>query len=245
MDNSEVDSSLEKIFRKVEEESGRRAQDEAMDVLVDPVAEASGSTTRLRDRRRASVSISVFGQVHPSETSIGKGSNASMSTILSPLANAASKSAFYHPLMKPQSVDTLTSERSADDEIMSEDDHHHVTRMQTIAGRHNRILKTVDKVSALLSRNLSHSKRVQATTISIPPNGGDMVIGVSIEQAVEVDQDTSKRTTAYAEGSKHTLRSRASWLSMTGGASTGQGGLGRVFTQKFRRKSSANSDSVS
>lgn len=142
-------------------------------------------------------------------------------------------------------MDTLFSEQSADDDMHSEDDHHHVTRMQTIAGRHNRISKTVDKVSALLTRNLSHKQRRRATTISIPP-AKDMVIGVSVEQATveaETDKAMFKRATAYAGGSQHTLRKRSSWLSMPG--SIGQGRIGmktKAFTQKFRRKGRANSD---
>jgi len=222
----------------VEEESERRAQDR----YLAPATESSAFSTKFRDRRRGSLSISVFGQ--PSQTSIENTSNGSMSTLLSPLANAASRSQFYHSLANPKSMDSLISERSADDDIRSEDDYVLVTRMQTIAGRHNRILTTVDKVSALLSRKLSH-KRTRATSISIPP-AGDMVIGVSVEQATveaETDKATFKRATAYAGGTQHTLRKRTSWLSMPG--NIGQGGIGmktKAFTQKFRRKFRRNSD---
>lgn len=137
-------------------------------------------------------------------------------------------------------MDTLFSEHSIDDGILSEDDHHHVTRMQTIGGRHNRILKAVDKVSALLSRNPSHKRR-RATSIPIPP-AGDMIIGVSVEQATveTTDKATFKRATAYAGESQHTLRKKASWLSMRG-----EGGVGtktKAFTQKFKRKSGGSSD---
>lgn len=145
-------------------------------------------------------------------------------------------------------MDSLISEHHADDEIASGDDHHVTTRMQTIAGRHNPILKTVDKVSALLSRNMSHM-RARAATTSTPPVG-DMVIGVSIEQAtVEVETDYDHvigRATAYAEGSKQSLRSRPSWITVPD--ISRQRSLRmktNAFTQKFRRKSGVNSDIAS
>jgi len=142
--------------------------------------------------------------------------------------------------MQPKSVDSLISEHSVDDGNQTEDDQHHVTRIQTIAGRSNSLSKTIDKVSAVLSRNSTQRKRARrSSTLPLPVANADVVIGVQVESATveaDSDQDKSGYATVYAESSKRGLR-RASWFSMLG--STGSGSLATTakdFTQKFRRR---------
>ena len=139
-------------------------------------------------------------------------------------------------------MDTLISDHSVDDGNQTEDDQHHVTRIQTIAGRSNSVSKTINKVGALLSQNSTQRKRARrSTALSLPAVNADVVIGVRVERAtVETDSGENSKSeyaTVYAEGSKRALR-RASWFSMPG--TNGSGSIvmkAKNFTQKFKQRS--------
>ena len=234
--------------------------------LTEGAAAAAGpSTLPLKDKRRASVLMSVFGRVcyyipvcissrlikslrfKQSEASLANPDEINLPLSMSPLATAASKSAFYHSLvnvssisfscqcvtdshLQSQSVGTLSGRTNGHED----EDENHVTRMQTIAGRRSSISRTVDK---LLS-NTSRRKR----TLLLPVQNPNVEIGVSVEEEeapIEVEGN-AERAKAYADtGNVLRTRRSLSWRQNIPNA-LAPGSLvtrARGFTLKFRRKS--------
>ncbi|KAJ7590605.1 hypothetical protein C8J56DRAFT_1046860 [Mycena floridula] len=213
--------SLEKIFEQVEEESERRAQ---LQEYLRP--EQEDNTLRVKTRRRGSISISRFGQLSDSATS-EPGSGAS--SPLPGVSMLASQSAFYQSRIKNGSNHSLASRVSAHSgDEGHEEDAHHVTQIQQIAGR-----QSISKaVGGLLPRRLSRSQSANV----ISSGDGNMRIGISIQQATVENQHpavasvqataASPRSRASQQDLATSFSSKANWMAKAKG-----------FTQKFRRKS--------
>ena len=111
--------------------------------------------------------------------------------------------------------------------------------MQTIGGRSNSISKTIDKVGALLSRNLTQRKYARGSSIiPLPAANPGVVIDVRVERATveaDSDQDKSRYATVHADGFQPAIR-RASWFGMP--SSVGSGSIAmkaKGLTQKFKQ----------
>jgi hypothetical protein len=219
---------LEKIFQRVEEESERRAEQEAISKMLESSENGgSGSTLKTKESRRGSISISRLGQLPESWTE--KASNGPSTP--KRLSTTVSNLAFYQAEVKNGSVKSIASGRSAhlDEEAHKEEDHH-VTQVHQIAGRH-----TISKAMGnLLPRRLS-----RARSASVNANGdANVVIGVSVEEAtVESQLDIEgSRVIVHAPGNLRSQASQGSMVCSTSGTS-GWKSKAKVLSQKLRPKS--------
>ncbi|KAH7911386.1 hypothetical protein BJ138DRAFT_1113260 [Hygrophoropsis aurantiaca] len=208
---------LEEKFRLVEEASERRAREEQQRRDAEPVDYPSGPSNSHRRKKS------------PLEGETGNDTTASS------LATVASKSAFYHTLANPRSVESFISEGAeVDDDTYHQEDAHHVTQVERIAGR-----QTLPKsVGAILPRRLSRTQ-----SQNVLSSGNTVVIGVSVEEAT-IDTSHPRhegaRATAYATKSP-ALRNRASTLTFPSGQTSANGFMARAkgLAQKIRRISKA------
>jgi len=221
---------LEKIFQQVEEESERRAQEDLHNryAVAPEAAEKLKSSTfsKLRSRRRGSISITRFGELADevkAKSSQGPSTPSQMSSI-------ASQSPFYKAQITNDSNTSFASDASAHtDNIEAHTEDNHITHMHKIAGRQS-ISKTV---GGLLPRRLSRARSAHV----ISNADANVVIGVSVEAKVEATEDAGDTPAqVHAPGN---LRSQASKLSMPSLNPPPSGWISKAkgFTQKFRRKS--------
>ncbi|TFK45099.1 hypothetical protein BDQ12DRAFT_718206 [Crucibulum laeve] len=227
---------LERIFKKVEEESERRAREESFGSLTEvselgEKAESSATNTRTRTRRRGSISISRIGQLQLTDEDY-KSSQGPPTPKRVP--SIASHSPFYQAQIANDSIASFASGASglSNDNAHTEDDHH-VTQMEQIAGRQS-ISK---KVGSMLPRRLSRARSANV----IAAGDANMVIGVSVQEATvetpeDEDEDERSGASVHAPGG---LRYQASRMSMPGSVPPSKGSWvtrAKGFTQKFRRK---------
>ncbi|KAK7692016.1 hypothetical protein QCA50_005421 [Cerrena zonata] len=197
---------IEQIFARVEEESARRAQQEAEAEAVvatltpqeasesqDDVPNPLNTVSTVRQRRRGSVSVSRFGE--PTElspepiltTSTTPSNRASRSSSV-----VIQKATFYS--VQPQqhgSADSLASETASDPAKLVEDIHS--TKMATISGRQS-LSKAITR---RLSRARSRSKEVLITASNINTS---VVIDVAVTEAtVEVHHSDEEDEEARVE----------------------------------------------
>ncbi|CAL1711775.1 unnamed protein product [Somion occarium] len=226
---------IEQIFARVEEESARRAQQEAeqeeasshqeayeaQDNVPSPVA----TVAAIKQRRRGSVSVSRFGQ--PTEFSPEPIVATSTSPSTRPSRSSSiviQKATFYS--VQPHhhgSADSLASE-TADDPAKLIEDVHHSTQMATIAGRQS--------LSKAITRRLSRARTRSKDVLVTAGNNVDVVIDVAVTEAtVEVRHSADEvemyerpqSSAAVYSGSGTTLKSprsnpglrspeKASWM---------------------------------
>jgi len=240
--------SLEQIFRRVEEESHRRAQADDV-VLAAPGGERESKTRSidvLKARRRGSVSISRFGQLADALSS--KDSEAaSLSPPTSPtiITALAAQSTFYQSQLLSTSHDSLGSHASDTEGLHAEDDNH-VTQVHRIAPR-----QTFSRaVGSFIPRRLSRARSRPV----IEDLDGTLVIGVSVQAATATTVEESSSvhhphsTTVTAGGNSSlspTLNSKASKSSLRSVSSSTNWrpnnnnwvAKAKDFTKKLRRKS--------
>ncbi|RXW23171.1 hypothetical protein EST38_g2713 [Candolleomyces aberdarensis] len=232
---------LERIFRQVEEESERRAEEEQLRAVRMALAKVEDS--KVKTRRRGSISISRLGQfVTPEETSVPSPRDGSQ-TPSTPkrFSSLASSSPFYQSQLANASTSSIASGASAfsNDHAHAEDPDQ-VIQVQQIAPKQS-------IASKMIPRRLSRARPPMVTS-------GDPIIGVSV-------QETTVHSSAPSEeGGEHTpaarvtvtsvhagLRSQPSRASLTGTTSSNSSGgwvsRARGFTQKFRRKTKQDSQS--
>lgn len=127
-------------------------------------------------------------------------------------------------------MDSFASGPSEKNEESQLEDDHHVTQMQTIAGR-----QTLTK---RLSRRLS---RARSRSSVLPTGDTNLVIGVSVVEAtVETPStdNTPATPTTSAVVSSGSLQRKSSQISIGGSREPGNWiSKARDLTQKFRRKS--------
>ncbi|TRM69046.1 hypothetical protein BD626DRAFT_472726 [Schizophyllum amplum] len=229
--------SLEKLFQQLELESERRAKAEPR-VRDDPSSsevktmglrqEPSDSSLRTkRTRRRGSVSITRFGQLHDDYSSKATSPAASSKRLSAIMPER--EPPFYQTPIGSDSNASIASGASTD-----ASDEHHVTQMQQIMPRQNTISRAV---GGIIPRRLSRARSERV----MGPQDTNLVIGVSVSEATveataEEEADMDSRIVV-----QRTLRSQPSRLSMaeTTPASSGWVNKAKNFTSKFRRKSSA------
>lgn len=226
---------LERIFRQVEEESERRAEEEQLRAVRMALAKVEDS--KVKTRRRGSISISRLGQfVTPEETSVPTPRDGSQ-TPSTPkrFSSLASSSPFYQSQIANASTSSIASGASA-----FSNDHAHiedpdqVTQVQQIAPKQS-------IASKMIPRRLSRARPPMVTS-------GDPIIGVSVQETTvhssapsEEGGDSPTSVTRATVTSVHAgLRSQPSRASLSGTTSSGSSGgwvsRARGFTQKFRRK---------
>ncbi|EPQ55230.1 hypothetical protein GLOTRDRAFT_121456 [Gloeophyllum trabeum ATCC 11539] len=221
---------IEEIFKRVEEESEKRALEE-QSIQQNPQSRPSSSGAVGGRRRGGSVSISRFGE--PIEPSQGtESSNSSVTNPAARLSRIASKSNVYQSRLHTASSsrDSFASEHSAgphEEHAEDDEDDEHITRMQTITGR-----QTLTKaVGDILARKMSRSRSNSRSMITPSDTGTSaVVIGVSVQQATvqaandQDDPDAPSAVVLRGQRSRTSLRrNRDSWV--------------QKVTQKFRRKS--------
>ncbi|KAL1678279.1 hypothetical protein EV122DRAFT_212470 [Schizophyllum commune] len=234
--------SLERLFQQLELESERRAKGDYRfrndDIPTTPSSpevktmglrqEPSESSLRTkRNRRRGSVSITRFGQLHDDFSS--KANSPASPKRLSAIAPERDPP-FYQTPMGSTSNGSIASGASTD-----ASDEHHITQMQQIVPRQNTISRAV---GGMLPRRLSRARSERVIGNQQETN---LVIGVSVSEA-------TVEATAEEEGAMETrivvqrpLRNQPSRLSMAEStpASTGWVSKAKNFTSKFKRKSTA------
>ncbi|KAG7091195.1 hypothetical protein E1B28_010246 [Marasmius oreades] len=236
--------SLEKIFQRIEEESAQRAQESFLSVPITEDSSSSSNATTQRpagtpdgqthrsgkSRRRASISITRFGQMN---------SNSS-STIqpTSPLPGLASP--IYQTHLQTGSSDTLSSGQLSDEdnEDAHVEDDDHVTQVQRIAPRQSIVRSIGNAIPRRLSKARSRPIMTEGDMSS------NMVIGVSVQAAtVEVDEapdeeQPSTGAVVHAAGLLKNQKSKST-LNSVGGSGNGRGWIARAksFTNKLRRRS--------
>ncbi|KAJ7281460.1 hypothetical protein C8J57DRAFT_1500159 [Mycena rebaudengoi] len=224
-----VDEPLEKIFREVEEENERRAQEEMHDSVSSRITRVD-SSDNLKKRRRGSISISRFGQLSSSDHLSVDGSP---SAPLTPaLSDIASKTPFFQQQMRNGSQTSFASGGSAGEDAHEED--HHVTQMHTIGPR-----QSISRaVGGLLPRRLSRA-RSSVLPSAGESSGGNVVIGVSVQAATVETPENGElgATVIHAPGALRNQASKGSLTSNFGKKSWAL--IAKNFTKKFRRKSSA------
>ncbi|ESK97289.1 hypothetical protein Moror_17854 [Moniliophthora roreri MCA 2997] len=233
--------SLERIFQRLEQESERRAQNELLAVpAITSEDTSSGSTTsqsetisRSRTRRRASISITRFGQLD--SESLNSPSKPSSPTVMSAFAMP-----IYQARVESGSTDTLSSKHSEDDAHAHLEDDDHVTQVHRIAARQS-ISRAIGNV---IPRRLSRVRSRPVFTEGDTTNS--MVIGISVQAATmeipATEDDQPPSTVVSAAASLKGKSSKSSLRSDNGSGGGGGGGGGWVaraksFTNKLRRKS--------
>lgn len=258
--NAACPESLEQIFLRIEEEVERRAQNDQLSVptVADDASQTSATsrtseTTAIaserqqshknKARRRASISISRFGQIDSdSLDSPSKSSTPSNERIVSALA-----SPIYRARAERGSTDTLESGHLSEDDAQHVVDDEHVTQVHRIAPRQS-ISRAIGNV---LPRRLSRAR--SRPVLREGDMAGNMVIGISVQAATveasgnEVDEPplTSSVYATFAEAdrslqtkpSQSSLRSNVSPNSSGSGANSGWVARAKSFTNKLRRKS--------
>ncbi|CDO77587.1 hypothetical protein BN946_scf184936.g12 [Trametes cinnabarina] len=211
---------IEQIFQKVEEETERRAREQlqyeleeqarqsrvgspALASPVLPLAPAApvavsivgmGATTRERDRRRGSISVSRFGQIVAADGQDIANTSAVPSRTNSVIINAGNTGAFYQAQRYAGSADSFASSRSSSSARhprphprhahAHDEDLEQVTQMATIAGK----VSIGKAVGGIIARRLSMSRsRTRSRDILTSPTG--LVIGVSVEEATTEVED--------------------------------------------------------
>ncbi|KAF8627775.1 hypothetical protein AX17_006140 [Amanita inopinata Kibby_2008] len=228
---------LEELFRKVEEESKRRAELESqgIDSPSEPMLTDAANTQTNRSgssgerRRGGSISVTRFGQLVPS-------SKRNSQSSVGPLSPIASKLPFYQTQLANDSSDSFMSEsnqtENEDDPPIEEDQH--ITQVYTVTGRHS----FTKAMNEFLPRRLS--KSVSEQVVPYSPRDSNVVIGVSVEEAtVEVNEDSEEPAgaTVYAPNS---VRNRSSRLTLPGSSnSTGAAWAAKAkdITTKIRQRS--------
>ncbi|KZT21109.1 hypothetical protein NEOLEDRAFT_1182029 [Neolentinus lepideus HHB14362 ss-1] len=225
---------IEEIFKRVEEESERRAAEEQTEQTEQTSQQGrrsrpSSSGAPGGRRRGGSVSISRFGE--PIEPTTESSSNSINSAVR--LSRIASKSNVYQSRMHTanNSSDSFASMHDEGTHEDHDEDEEHVTQMRTITGR-----QTLTKsVGEMLARSMSRS-RSNSRSIIAPSDTGTsaVVIGVSVQQATvpvahdQEDEASSNSSTVYAQRNGPSPSNRDSWVAKV--------------TQKFRRKSKSPVD---
>lgn len=165
---------IEEIFQRVEEESVRRAAQNAQQQQQEQEQDPS------RGRRRGgSISVSRFGQPVQPPSEDGETAGTSTPPVSIP-SHAIRKPGFYglQPHLHMGSADSLASDADANLE-----DHHAdeevTTQVATIAGR-----QSISKaVGGMLNKKLSRSRRQSRDLMPPTPTGSSMVIGIRVEEA--------------------------------------------------------------
>ncbi|EAU91940.1 hypothetical protein CC1G_11126 [Coprinopsis cinerea okayama7 len=233
---------LERIFRQVEEESERRAEEELKRAEeLDKFVQESTTVRKTRTRRRGSISISRLGQFTVEEMEdLAK----SPSGPASPKGfSIASTSPFYQAQIANASTSSVASGASA----FSNDEAHTEDLSQVIQVQ--QIPSKTSTISKILPRRLS---RARSSSV-IPSSEGNVVpigIGVSVQEttvhssaasiAETESRGPSRRASVHAPRMLKSQPSKASLKGSTTSNATGWVARARGFTQKFRRKSKQN-----
>ncbi|KAG6920043.1 hypothetical protein DXG01_010111 [Tephrocybe rancida] len=213
------------MFQKVEEESERRAREDADRASEQTEAAESkplGTSFQARNRRRGSISITRFGQL------ADESSKASSGPPTPTLSTIASKSVFYQLQGENNSTKSFASGASAhlDENAHREEDH--ATQMLHIAGRQS-ISKAVGN---FLPRRLN-----RARSANVLVTDANVVIGVSVEEATEEAAEGAEiaQTVIHAPGA---LRNQSSRLTMAGSSPARSSWIHKAksFARKLRRK---------
>ncbi|KAF9268508.1 hypothetical protein L218DRAFT_513700 [Marasmius fiardii PR-910] len=255
MDESEAQAtipcpeSLEKIFQRIEEESAQRAQQESLlSVPTVPSEDSPSSTNGIitqrpagnfdgqtfrsgKARRRASISITRFGQVLYNNSF----NSPFASRPTSPTTKSALASPIYQTHPQAGSTDTLSSDHPSDEdnEHAHAEDDDHVTQVHRIAPRQS-------IVSSIVPRRLSRAR--SRPIISEGDTSSNMVIGVSVQAAtVEVPPNEEQPSAGAVVHTRGPLKNQSSksTLNSGGGSSNGRGWIARAksFTNKLGRRS--------
>lgn len=249
--------ALEQIFRRVEQESERRALVEEMaerrqgtplptgniiPVFQPPVDGEDASASVLKSeksRRRGSLSVSRFGQipedsvdVTPGQTGVSRSASAVSSLVL--------KSPLYAQPPAP-SVDSFGSEEEAHEAGVIDD---HVTQMRHISGKPS-ISRTV---GGMISRTISTRRSKNNLKVV---NSQNLFIGVSVTEhereleasELENEPEAAKKlvvtTTVHAPLKKQPSKRNVGTPTAEMEGEDGWVSRARKFGQKIRRKSQA------
>ncbi|KAG8221242.1 hypothetical protein J3R82DRAFT_1404 [Butyriboletus roseoflavus] len=199
--------SFEEKFRKVEQASERRVLDEPrlsqISELVDPVTEP----------RR-----------HYKGPGVSQADEGLRSLAPSPLFSAASKSAFYHAMANPRSVESFVS--ASLEKVTQHTEEQHETQVERIAGR-----QTLPRtMGALLPRRLTRTQS-QLGYLSI---NRSTVVDVSVETTTEWSQLSSNLQTSTAYATRPS-RPRAATMNIVRSGNLVE--RAKDFVCKLRRKS--------
>ncbi|KAF8884719.1 hypothetical protein CPB84DRAFT_150657 [Gymnopilus junonius] len=242
---------LEQIFQKIEEESERRAEEEALSSQqLPPVLETDGEPALQRNysalvhqakqHRRGSVSISRIGQITVEDF-------ARSPTPASPTHRSlAPKSSFYKAQIANESTTSVASGASAfsDDDAHAEDANH-VTQMHHIVGKQSipakmlpRRLSRSQSTSVMPTRGTHNMEPpviidvvVQEATVESPLEPGDTETGnVTVSRRASVSAQPPPKALRH-ESSRSTIPTLklppATWFSKV-----------KNFSLIFKRKSS-------
>ncbi|PPQ65791.1 hypothetical protein CVT26_000376 [Gymnopilus dilepis] len=243
---------LEQIFQKIEEESERRAEEEALaSQQLPPVLEGDGEPAlkrsdsslgqQTKQRRRGSVSISRIGQLTVEDFSVR-----SQTPTTPTHRTLAPKSSFYQAQIANGSTTSVASGASAfsDDHAHAEDTNH-VTQMHHIVGKQSIPAKMLPR---RLSRSHSTSVMPARGTHNVePPVIIDVVVQeATVESHAESDEVengnvlVSRRASVSAQAPPKTLRHQSSRSTIPSLKLSNASWFSKVknFTLKFKRKSS-------
>ncbi|KIK61166.1 hypothetical protein GYMLUDRAFT_43248 [Collybiopsis luxurians FD-317 M1] len=242
--------SLEQIFLRVEEESQKRAQADAL------VAAASGEPTKptpldaptlsVKAQRRGSISITRFGQLTDELSSKESTATSPPNSPTAFITTLAAQSTFYQSQILSTSRDSLVSHASDNEGLHAEEDNH-VTQIHRIAAPRS-LSRTV---GSFLPRRLSRARSRPV----IEDVDGTMVIGVSVQAATATVEESSAPDSesplpqaTVTAGNNHsltpTLNSKASKSSLRSISSSSNWvpnsnwvTRAKDFTRRLRRKS--------
>ncbi|KAF8918093.1 hypothetical protein CPB85DRAFT_1282499 [Mucidula mucida] len=209
----EVHENFEKLFRRVEEETERRAWEQRHREEADPFEDEEASQ-EVKDKRRASVPPSQLTRLSDELSEmINTRNSRRLSTIPPQFCTRRSLDSLASPHWQAEKADKVCSLRSAP--------------QVAIARQSSTLSRTVGN---LLPRRLAGRPRSLSAADVLPPAPpSKMVIGVSVEKATSSDhRDPLPPPTVHAPG----LRSRQSKTSLKSTDS-----LVGKFAKKFRRKS--------
>ncbi|KAE9394791.1 hypothetical protein BT96DRAFT_978350 [Gymnopus androsaceus JB14] len=236
--------SLEQIFRRVEEESQRRAQaDDAMlSVPEDEGKAAEGKAAEItkpatidlqrltdRTRRRGSVSITRFGQLADALSSKDSAATSPPNSPTTIITTLASQSSFYQSQLLNTSHDSIGSHASENENVHAEDDDH-VTQVHRIAPRQT-LTRTVrfPPSPSSVSRAFSAVSVQAATATTVEESSAaESQLPIATVTAGTLGPSLNSKP------SKSSLRSVSSgnWVSSSNWVSKA-----KDFTKKLRRKS--------
>jgi len=175
MDTGSVDPR-EKICEQVEADGGRQDND----------------TSSVKRRRRASITISRFGEIDP---------KSKLASSIPPRPNA--QSTFYRAQINNRSTHSFASssaESEGSDELCTEDDHPRVTQLETIPGR--RSISTT--LESILPRRLTRTRSAQVIR---KDSGTKMVIGVSVEREIVESPEQDEAAACSRVHTRHSTHS--------------------------------------
>jgi len=216
---------LEQKFRQVEQETERRAQEDAAGEREESPELSQKAefpaTNETKSRRRGSVSITRFGQLSNDRPQSSGGTS-----IHKPVTTLAAKSPLYAQLAN----DSVGSVASAGSTHLNVEEENHVTQVR-FAGHHS----ISRKMNSFLPQRLTRSRSANV----IAPREPSLRIGVSVEEATvesaSGEHDTPSHASVHAGPN---IRNKPPWLTLSGSSPPKSSWVARAkgFTQKFRRK---------